>query len=169
MMLILCVACRGVDCVFDSRCDVCNDWSEKVMRRYCKHRKSLLSKSKKSKSTSSIVFYHDVLPVFFSSSDVPVHSDFMTSFVDLLSDLASQLDVKIDKNLAEFPNSWSNNLFSFMSRLEGMLAGSSRVQSVIPELLVSTSFLFIKIVHIRMILPFTTSSCMWTTCLAKGK
>ena len=44
----LSVACRGVDCKFDSRHYVCADWSEEVVKCCYKHRKSFISKSRKS-------------------------------------------------------------------------------------------------------------------------
>ena len=50
-----CVACRGNDCSLDKRCLECEAWSEEVMTKYVKYRKSLDSKSKvrKEKKTSS--------------------------------------------------------------------------------------------------------------------
>ena len=42
----VCVACRGYDCSLDKRCSECEAWSEKVMTKYVKYRKSLDSKSK---------------------------------------------------------------------------------------------------------------------------
>ena len=51
----ICCACRGHDCSLDVRCSECEDWSEEVMTKYVKYRKSLDSKSKvcKVKKTSS--------------------------------------------------------------------------------------------------------------------
>ena len=73
--LIFCVACKGIYGDFDDRCGVSTDWSEEVMRRYCKQRKSLLSKSRRSKSISCAICGHEVLLVFDSSSDVCRHCD----------------------------------------------------------------------------------------------
>ena len=54
---LMCVACRGRDCNKDNRCVECEGWSEEVMLKYIKYRKSLNSKSKSKKekkiSTSS--------------------------------------------------------------------------------------------------------------------
>ena len=57
------------------------------MRRYCKHEKSLLSKSRKSKLTSCVVSGQKILPVSDSFYDVYLHFEFMTTFVGLRSDL----------------------------------------------------------------------------------
>ena len=45
-----CLSCRSVKCDFSVRCDECRDWSEAEMADYLKHRKVLLSKSKKAKA-----------------------------------------------------------------------------------------------------------------------
>ena len=51
----ICCPCRGFECCLDRRCTECEDWSEEVMLKYIKYRKSLDSKSKvrKEKKTSS--------------------------------------------------------------------------------------------------------------------
>ena len=51
----ICCPCRGFECFLDRRCTECKDWSEEVMLKYIKYRKSLDSKSKvrKEKKTSS--------------------------------------------------------------------------------------------------------------------
>ena len=51
----ICRACRGFDCSMDKRCSECEAWSEVVMIKYVKYRKSFDSKSKvrKEKKTSS--------------------------------------------------------------------------------------------------------------------
>ena len=52
---LICVACRGRDCTMDNRCTECEGWSEEVMIKYVRYRKSLdsKSKSKKEKKTSA--------------------------------------------------------------------------------------------------------------------
>ena len=45
---LICVACRGRDCNRDNRCVECEGWSEEVMIKYVRYRKSLDSKSKAS-------------------------------------------------------------------------------------------------------------------------
>ena len=44
-----CSTCRGVECSFETRCSECQSWSDDIMNKYIKHRKSLDSKSRKSK------------------------------------------------------------------------------------------------------------------------
>ena len=46
---LMCVACRGRDCNKDNRCVEYEGWSEEVMLKYIKYRKSLDSKSKSKK------------------------------------------------------------------------------------------------------------------------
>ena len=38
---LICVACRGHDCNIDNRCVECEGWSEEVMIKYVRYRKSL--------------------------------------------------------------------------------------------------------------------------------
>ena len=49
----ICCACRGFDCSVDNRCSECEAWSEEVMMKYVKYRKSLDSKSKVRKERKS--------------------------------------------------------------------------------------------------------------------
>ena len=41
----VCVACRGVECTFDKRCEECSSWGDVFMLKYVKHMKALASKS----------------------------------------------------------------------------------------------------------------------------
>ena len=52
---LICVACRGFECTMVKRCAECEGWSEEMMIKYVKYRKSLDSKnkSKKDKKTSA--------------------------------------------------------------------------------------------------------------------
>ena len=49
---LFCTKCRGSDCSVNSRCDECFLWTKEEMESYVKLRKSLTSKSRKSKSSS---------------------------------------------------------------------------------------------------------------------
>ena len=49
----ICSVCRGFDCSLDKRCSECEAWSEEVMTKYVKYRKSLDSKSKAKKEKTS--------------------------------------------------------------------------------------------------------------------
>ena len=46
-----CIYCRGNECSLENRCSECESWSNDVMSKYVKHRKSLDSKGRKSKRT----------------------------------------------------------------------------------------------------------------------
>ena len=47
---LFCIKCRGSECDLNSRCDECLSWTKEEMEGYIKLRKSLSSKSKKSKN-----------------------------------------------------------------------------------------------------------------------
>ena len=46
----VCVVCHGFDCSLEKRCNKCESWSEDVMHKYLKHKKSLESKSRSRKA-----------------------------------------------------------------------------------------------------------------------
>ena len=48
---LFCMKCRGSECTLDMRCSECISWTEEEMIKYIKLRKSLSSKSKRSKSS----------------------------------------------------------------------------------------------------------------------
>ena len=47
----LCISCRGNECAIDNRFSECSAWTDDVMHKYVKHRKSLDSKSHKNKKS----------------------------------------------------------------------------------------------------------------------
>ena len=49
---LFCTKCRGSECTVSSRCDECFSWTKEEMEGYVKLRKSLTSKSRKTKSSS---------------------------------------------------------------------------------------------------------------------
>ena len=49
---ILCVVCRDIKCSFDTRCKECKAWSKEFMLGYVKHQRTLVSKARKSTTTS---------------------------------------------------------------------------------------------------------------------
>ena len=49
----ICVACTDTQCSVEVRCSECNSWSVDFMLGYVKHQKSLVSKGKKTPSSSS--------------------------------------------------------------------------------------------------------------------
>ena len=74
---LFCSKCRGSDCDVNARCDECFPWTKEEMEGYVKLRKSLSSKSKKSKSS-------------LKSSSSPPRST--APIVDLDTRFAAQLD-----------------------------------------------------------------------------
>ena len=74
---LFCTKCRGSDCDINSRCDECFSWTKEEVEGYVKLRKSLSSKSKKSKNP-------------LKSSTSPPRS--MAPSVDLDSRFVAQLE-----------------------------------------------------------------------------
>ena len=100
---LFCTKCRGSECNVNSRCDECFSWTKEEMEGYVKLRKSLLSKSKRSK-------------IPFRSSSSPPQST--APDCDLDSRFAAQLDTvnkSIDQKLDEMSS-------ALMSRFSLMLA-----------------------------------------------
>ena len=61
---LMCVACRGHDCNMDIRCVECEGWSEEIMLKYIKYRKSLtprVSQRKKRRSPLPLTRLHFLL------------------------------------------------------------------------------------------------------------
>ena len=58
----VCVSCRDVDCSVAVRCDECREWSTDVMNDYVRHKRSLISKSRKPKVTTPSVSAPSVTP-----------------------------------------------------------------------------------------------------------
>ena len=104
------------------------------MKCCCKHRKSLVSKSRKSKPILCVVSELNGLPVSDTLSDAPAQSDLLNTFAGLCSVLVLQLVDRIDKKLEEFLTSWPNDMAKLTSRLEGMLTDNLRVMNVCPVL-----------------------------------
>ena len=48
----VCVSCRDVDCSVAVRCDECREWFTDAMNDYVRHKRSLISKSRKPKVTT---------------------------------------------------------------------------------------------------------------------
>ena len=56
---LFCTKCRGSECSMNTRCNECMQWTEEDMPKYIKLRKSLSSKSKRSKSSPPRSIPHD--------------------------------------------------------------------------------------------------------------
>ena len=58
----VCASCRDVDCSVAVRCDECREWSTDAMNDYVRHKRSLISKSRKPKITTPSVSTPSVTP-----------------------------------------------------------------------------------------------------------
>ena len=56
---LFCIKCRGSECSMNSRCNECMSWTGEEMLKYSKLRKSLSSKSKRSRSSPPRSIPHD--------------------------------------------------------------------------------------------------------------
>ena len=67
---LFCMKCRGAECDVNSPCDECFSWTKEEMEGYVKLRKTLSSKSKKSKNPSK----SSSSPPRFNAPDVDIDS-----------------------------------------------------------------------------------------------
>ena len=67
---LFCIKCRGAECDVNSRCDECFSWTKEEMEGYVKLRKTLSSRSKKSKNPSK----SSSSPPRFTAPDVDIDS-----------------------------------------------------------------------------------------------
>ena len=77
---LFCTKCSGSECSMLSRCDECMQWTKEEMEKYVKLRKSLSSKSKRSKS---------------SPRSIPHDRDADVNFVTPLDSIQKSVDDKI--------------------------------------------------------------------------
>ena len=50
----ICISCGGFDCDINNRCEECLEWSEDVLIKYAKYRKSLKSRESSSRAKTSV-------------------------------------------------------------------------------------------------------------------
>ena len=94
---LFCMKCRGADCNMLSRCDECMQWTKEEMEAYVKLRRSLSSKSKRSKSSPPRSIPHDCDADFniatqLDSINKSVDDKIETMSVNLLAKFSSMLD-----------------------------------------------------------------------------
>ena len=70
----ICCACRGFDCSMDKKCSECEAWSEEVMIKYVKYRKSLDSKSNVRKEKKTLRLYRSTWGPCQTQTDPSVRS-----------------------------------------------------------------------------------------------
>ena len=88
--------CRGSDCSMLSRCDECMQWTKEEMEKYVKLRKSLSSKSKRSKSSPRSIPHDRDSDVNFATQLDSLHKSIGDKIeamsVNLMSRFSSMLD-----------------------------------------------------------------------------
>ena len=94
---LFCTKCRGSGCNLMSRCDECMQWTKEEMESYMKLRRSLSSKSKRSKSSPSWSTPRDSdvdhsLAAQIESVNKSVNSKIEAMSVSLLSQFSSMLE-----------------------------------------------------------------------------
>ena len=100
---LFCTKCRGSECSMNSRCDECMQWTKEEMEKYVKLRKSLSSKSKRSKSSPPRSIPHD------RDADV--------NFVTQLDSIQKSVDDKIEAMPVNLMARFSSMLDIFQSRV----------------------------------------------------
>ena len=100
---LFCIKCRGSDCSLLSRCDECMQCTKEEMESYMKLRRSLSSKSKRSKSSPPRSTPHD--------SDVDI------SITAQLDSISKSVDQKIEAMSVSLLSKFSSMLESFQPRL----------------------------------------------------
>ena len=118
---LFCTKCRGSECTISSRCDECFSWTKEEMEGYVKLRKSLTSKSKKSK------------PSFRSSSSPPrstaPDSDLDSRFAAQFDSMNKAMDKKLDDMSTALKSRFSRMLTQCQSGTnQPSLSGDSVVQ-----------------------------------------
>ena len=92
-----CTKCRGSECSMNSRCNECMQWTEEDMLKYIKLRKSLSSKSKRSKSSPPRSIPHDrdtddIIPTQLDSVQKLIDDSIATMSVNLLAKFSSMFE-----------------------------------------------------------------------------
>ena len=94
---LFCTKCRGSECSMNSRCDECMQWTEEDMLKYVKLRKSLSSKSKRSKSSPPRSIPHDrdtndIMPTQLDSVQKLIDDSIATMSVQLMAKFSSMFE-----------------------------------------------------------------------------
>ena len=122
----ICCACRGFECSLDKRCTECEAWSEEVMLKYVKYRKSLDSKSKIRKEKKT------------SSSDQASHSSSRDSNVSLASAaLAGVSEARVTElttsQLGQFSDSFAASMQASFQNIRDFIDDKFASQVAQPE------------------------------------
>ena len=122
----ICCTCRGFECSLNKRCTECEVWSEEVMLKYVKYRKSLDSKSKVRKEKTT------------SSSDQASHSSSRDSNVSLSSAASAGLSEArvtelITSQLGQFSASFAASMRVSFDNIRVFIDDKFASQDVQPE------------------------------------
>ena len=122
----ICCTCRGFECSLDKKCTECEVWSEEVMLKYVKYRKSLDSKSKVRKEKKT------------SSSDQASHSssrDFNVSLASAASAGVSEARVTelISSQLGQFSDSFAASMQASFENIRAFIDDKFASQVIQPE------------------------------------
>ena len=94
---LFCTKCRGSECSMNTRCNECMQWTEEEMLKYSKLRKSLSSKSKRSKSSPPRSIPHDrdtddINPAQLDSVQKLINDSIATMSDNLMAKFSSMFD-----------------------------------------------------------------------------
>ena len=126
---LFCMKSRGSECTLDTRCNECISWTEEEMIRYVKLRKSLSSKSKRSKSSPPRSIPQDRDTDQFNQSQLDsvqkMINDSVTSMSDkLMANFSSMMD--------QFQSRQPDLSYSFSSAVPGQSATRTEPASRLP-------------------------------------
>ena len=117
---LFCIKCRGSECTVSSRCDECSAWTKEEMEGYVKLRKSLTSKSRKSKSCSSSSPPQSTAPDSDLDHIFAAQFDSVNKAVDKkLDDMSTALMSKFSLMLAQFQSGFNQSSVSDDSAVPG--------------------------------------------------
>ena len=112
---LICIRCRGYECLVDLRCEECEGWSKEEMLNHEKIRKSLASKSKGRGKSSSKVAKKPASPPS-TSANVDLDNRFEAHYDRMLKEMDDRMELLSSSLLHQirslFDNSQSNNPYS---------------------------------------------------------
>ena len=101
---LFCTKCRGRECSLMSKCDECIQWTKEEMESYIKLQKSLSSKGRRSKKSSS---------PSFPPRSTPHDSDFDHNLAAQIDSVNKSVDQKLDAMSSSLMSKFSSMLEQF--------------------------------------------------------
>ena len=112
---LICIRCRGYECLVDLRCEECEGWSKEEMLVHEKIRKSLASKSKGRGKSSTKVAKKPASPPS-TSANVDLDNRFEAQYDRMLKEMDDRMELLSSSLLNQirslFDNPQSNNPYS---------------------------------------------------------